>query len=311
MKKVLLCSLIYLICFSGFSQNREVTINEYFERYPHAKLYQGVYRYTPTLLPTFDLQPILLDDSKLKITYDVSVEIDTTTQVKYHDRMIVLLGDKWEKSFGEGMWIENMSRTAYHNRSDHTIYDLAPGMSKVLNFAVYRDKTNGVIINRAIFPEKRGFIYRYDEEQPIFKWVLTDECKDSNGYICQKALTSFAGREWVVWFSTEVPIDCGLWKFKGLPGLIIEAYDSDREYEFSLRTLEKTKEPIVKYKIREKKLKRENFKKMEMNLHEKPILYSKGASGYKAFISKERSLGLKTIFDMNNFTYPYNPMEKE
>ena len=45
-------------------------------------------------------------------------------------------------------------------------------------------------------------------------------------------MTEFKGRKWTVWYSAEIPISDGPWKINGLPGLILDAVDSDSLYHF-------------------------------------------------------------------------------
>jgi GLPGLI family protein len=71
------------------------------------------------------------------------------------------------------------------------------------------------------------------------KWNIIGEKKDIAGYKCIKATTNFRGREWIAWFTSEIPLSFGPWKLNGLPGLILEAYDSTERYTFKLVKIEK------------------------------------------------------------------------
>ncbi len=71
--------------------------------------------------------------------------------------------------------------------------------------------------------------YRYSEPIPEFEWTLTDETEEIMGYPCNKATTTWRGREWTAWYS-DIPINAGPWKFQGLPGLILKVEDSAGEH---------------------------------------------------------------------------------
>ncbi len=78
--------------------------------------------------------------------------------------------------------------------------------------------------------DMEGHIYEEPIEVP--QWELLDSVKTVIGYECQLAQTDFRGRRWLAWFTTEIPIGEGPWKLSGLPGLILEAYDSAGHYRF-------------------------------------------------------------------------------
>mgnify|MGYP003452363209 CR=1 FL=1 len=44
--------------------------------------------------------------------------------------------------------------------------------------------------------------------------------------------SSFRGRNYIGYFTPEIPISSGPFKFSGLPGLILELYDTKREVSF-------------------------------------------------------------------------------
>lgn len=60
-----------------------------------------------------------------------------------------------------------------------------------------------------------------------FDWELQDETKTILGYTCQKAICTFRGRKFEVFFTKELPFSDGPWKLSGLPGLILEAFSED------------------------------------------------------------------------------------
>jgi GLPGLI family protein len=60
-------------------------------------------------------------------------------------------------------------------------------------------------------------------------WEISDEVKKIQGYTCYKATCHHRGRHYTAWFTPEIPIPEGPYKFKGLPGLILEIEDNRGE----------------------------------------------------------------------------------
>jgi GLPGLI family protein len=83
--------------------------------------------------------------------------------------------------------------------------------------------------------------YKIAEDRKIV-WKVSSEKKQFRSYSVQKATTDFAGRTWVAWFTTEVPIQDGPYKFAGLPGLIVEIADQSGSQKMEMKGLFKTKE---------------------------------------------------------------------
>lgn len=67
---------------------------------------------------------------------------------------------------------------------------------------------------------------------PKLKWIITEERKKVNDYNCIKAITDFRGGKYEAWFAPDLKIPFGPWKLNGLPGLILEAYDSTGDFSY-------------------------------------------------------------------------------
>lgn len=85
----------------------------------------------------------------------------------------------------------------------------------------------------------------YTEPYSELIWEIGDSTKIVLGYECVKATTSYHGREWTAWFSPEIPIQDGPWKLQGLPGLILEAVESDGHHSFVAVGIEQSNQPIL------------------------------------------------------------------
>lgn len=77
---------------------------------------------------------------------------------------------------------------------------------------------------------------------PNIKWEITSESKEILNFQCQKAIGKYKCREYVVWFTKEIPLSIGPWHLNGLPGAILEAKAVDHYFEFIAISAEKVKD---------------------------------------------------------------------
>ena len=73
--------------------------------------------------------------------------------------------------------------------------------------------------------------YFYDDTWIEIPWKILEKFKRIGKFKAQKAVGSFRGRTYTVWFTEEIPLPYGPWKLFGLPGLILEAKDSEKMFQ--------------------------------------------------------------------------------
>ena len=96
---------------------------------------------------------------------------------------------------------------------------------------VFKDFINNdLIFSENIFMKQ----YLLKDILQNFSWKINSATKTISGYLCRNATTNFRGRLYEAWFTEDVPIQNGPWKFCGLPGLIISVKDSQGIYNFEL-----------------------------------------------------------------------------
>lgn len=105
------------------------------------------------------------------------------------------------------------------------------------------------------------------------KWIITDETKTQQGFLCNKATLNFRGRNWIAWFATDIPLRSGPWKFQGLPRLIMEVYDVDNKYTWKAVKIEFIKSDIFK----------KDFGALMNAKNKKPISYQQFLADYKEY----------------------------
>ena len=119
------------------------------------------------------------------------------------------------------------------------------------NVSVSRQRQGGEINYEVekTYPEYKTYLiasvgndaYKVLEDRKI-NWKIAPEKKKLGEFNVQKATAEFAGRSWIAWFTTDVPIQDGPYKFSGLPGLIVEIYDQTGTHKMELKGLKKITE---------------------------------------------------------------------
>ena len=75
--------------------------------------------------------------------------------------------------------------------------------------------------------------YKVKEDQKP-EWKILPEKQKIGEYNAQKATTTYGGRDWIAWFSTDIPFQDGPYKFYGLPGLIVKLEDTTGSHIMTL-----------------------------------------------------------------------------
>lgn len=139
-----------------------------------------------------------------------------------------------------------------------------------INYTISKDLSN----NEATFKNRIGRdIYSYTEPMDL-KWKIEPETMKIDKYTAQKATTSYGGRNWTAWFTTEIPLSNGPYKFGGLPGLIIKLTDDKGDYVFEMAESKKIAEMATVNQFGQTiKIKKPDYVKMEKKYREDPEAY--------------------------------------
>lgn len=184
-----------------------------------------------------DWEPDLTDEkSEVKFRKDIlRLELypESSFCYSYHTWMTDSL--KMEPD-GEKIWDEMFRAWYRRGRSGEPTY---PHMRNT--WKIVKDRAENTITVYDIYDNEH---YQYADSITSFDWVITDTVSQKNGYDCLLATCSYRGRDWNVWFSTDLPWHDGPWKFSGLPGLVVSAYDADGLYRFDLKDIYPVANPV-------------------------------------------------------------------
>lgn len=104
------------------------------------------------------------------------------------------------------------------------------------NYKIYKNFPDK---EKLIFSAYQGGKFLRVTQNKAFPWEIDQSDTLMLGYHCQKAHTSFAGRNYIAWFTSEIPVSDGPYKFHGLPGLIVKISDTQTQHCFSLIKIQK------------------------------------------------------------------------
>ncbi|WP_277115565.1 GLPGLI family protein [Chryseobacterium sp.] len=119
--------------------------------------------------------------------------------------------------------------------------------------------------------------YKISEEARQ-QWTITDSIKIADNLSLQKATTEFGGRNWIAWFTKDIPMPYGPYKFSGLPGLIMELYDTKKNYYFNVIKSEKIpddyqRNSLNNYIPRAIPVTQKDLNKLRLDLYSNPFKY--------------------------------------
>ena len=205
------------------------------------------------LIPILGFSQKKLDNAYLKCQYEYIWKQDTLSGKTRDDLLILQVGENLSKCY------------SYYSNEVDSIMALPNGDELWTQIFEAELKKKGVAARN--FPRKRmrTYVYKnypsgkmtvtdgvslqdfiYEDELNAQQWEIKDSTKTILDYPCQMAACNFRGREWTAWFTTDIPVSDGPWKFGGLPGLIMEAYDKGNQYVFTIVGIQKvTEEPII------------------------------------------------------------------
>ena len=260
--------------------------------------------YTYVYEPSDSIQMTIFDDAQYRAYYEKQYRDDPSTPSAYHWMQVLQIGRNYQAflDYGElrsdSIWNASVkTRKKYGEfeaESDAAFKATLSGLKLIF------DRSKGMInAHEKIFINK----YRYTEPIPQQQWTMARGDSTILGYTCHKATTHFRGRDYVAWYTEEIPFPYGPFKFGGLPGLITCIYDTQREHIYTLVGFEKAPSEEYIYERARRmwfETTREVVAKLQRNYHEQPDLFTSDI-----VVRDPKSKAVK------HHSKPYNPIELE
>lgn len=115
--------------------------------------------------------------------------------------------------------------------------------------------------------------YDLKDSNYSIEWKIQNKKKKILNYDCQEAVGTYRGRDYVAYFTTEIPIQNGPHTFDNLPGLVLEVVSKDGYVKYLARSLKESTEKIFNPFINKNYINWEEFKIMYKKYFNKMINY--------------------------------------
>lgn len=303
MMKKLICIVALLSGLSVAAQSMKLKIPPLSEQRLRFPLYKGIY------IPDFGNYYSTsvseeIDFINLRVTYDMTLQIDTLVR---RDRIVSEIGNRYTNFYS--LYLREISLN-FSDARRTVVYEWMRSCDAEYTGMLYIDLHRGMLQERILHPFTKDVLFTYEESLPSIKWEYDSATCELLGYLCLKAHCSFRGREWSVWYAPDLPAYAGFWKLNGLPGMILAAEDSSGEYCFTAVGIEQPDEPMLRYKIPLRKMKREKVQKIMRSAYDHPIDSFYVETGQNYFLLYRNEQILLVTHD-ECAPAPYSPLELE
>lgn len=179
--------------------------------------------------------PMLMAQQSTRFVYQVTTTPDSTNTDSRKSELAYLdTNGKQSYFYAENTLkrdsiMERMRATKSFDRSQ------MENLRSNLQFSIEKDLGKQSLLYKSRIGRDQ---YSYNET-PAFPWKILPETVKIGEYNTQKAEVVYGGRTWYAWFTQEIPLQDGPYKFSGLPGLIMKVQDAKGDYSFDLMQTKK------------------------------------------------------------------------
>ncbi|UKB85276.1 GLPGLI family protein [Chryseobacterium sp. MEBOG06] len=176
-----------------------------------------------------------------RVAYEYIYKIDSLNKERIEKEVMFL------DILKEGSHFYSYPKFVYDSLKNVQIQKVSSLRLKEYNFSNFQDKSKTKFSVEKKYPEYEillqneigGKGYTIIRKRKLLSWNILPDKKKVKNYTVQKATTSFGGRDWVAWFTNEIPFSDGPYCFYGLPGLILTVEDTKGDHIFNLIGIKK------------------------------------------------------------------------
>lgn len=174
--------------------------------------------------------------SHTQIIYEMNFKADSTKNDKTNDILTLYIGNN------QSIFQNDKKFKIDSLISSQPIFQMPSKPLFKVSHVIFKDYNK----SEQIYSDKIDNInFGYKEKNPTMSWNLVKGEKNIFSYSCFKAETNFRGRKFIAWYTKDIPISDGPYKFSGLPGLILEVYDSENNFHYNIIAIIKKQQNIL------------------------------------------------------------------
>lgn len=252
-----------------------------------------------------DFEKKILELSNINIAYDYYFIKDTKNEKLTTTSTILSIGKNYIKFYDYNKFLFesnldsiNKLKSNYNSNDINTLFSFR----RKIKFKpiILGQINNNAVIDFNFYDKINDNEYKYEYGEYKLDWKITTNSKKIGDYVCNEAILNYGGRKWITYYTEEIPLNYGPYIFNGLPGLILEIYDSKKEHHFVFNRIitDKNISIYVDNLYSNKSINKKDFIKGLKKFNENPSQFI--GNSYSAPNVEEPT---KSI--------PYNPIELE
>jgi GLPGLI family protein len=243
----------------------------------------------------------IVDKAYLLVRYEETSISDTTDlQKKNYDVMGLEIGKSMSRFYSISLEETKKALTDQLKQTNSIDFRAlkTPKNRRGKERVIYKNYDNKQITSM----ENLGF-FDYTVQEPIsnIDWQIQTDTMQIVGYVCQKAICQFKGRNYEAWFTPSINVSEGPWKFTGLPGLILKVVETRGHFIFECKGIEKVDSEMPIPVEKGEKVSKAQFFALNKLFMEDPLPFLSNGKGGSSFTLDSPPASLPKR--------PYNPME--
>lgn len=178
------------------------------------------------------------------VSYKLTYKLDSTSNNLQNENFVLYANKDKSKFVSASVYMKD----SLSQKPNVELRSISLKYSTPNNYYIITELKTNTIKHFQTFLSSKIY-YRISDK---INWSIQKETKTIQNLKCQKATTELYGRKWIAWFTEDYPFPIGPYKFYGLPGLIIEVYDSENDYHFVANQIKAKKNKLVDFDIEKK-----------------------------------------------------------